>query len=102
MTTLKAGEAVPAKVAAAAERAWWRYKYHHPVSAEDPHLAFVFAWKRCTTNMLMDQFGLMGMLDKLEETNALLRELTIERETELLGEPYVDLETGEVVDEAAG
>jgi hypothetical protein len=86
--------------ASAAEQAWWKYRHYHPASAEDPHLAFVFAYRRAVTDMLADQFAFAGWDVLTRRLLEVLEELVVEREAEL-SLNMVDPATGEVIEAPA-
>jgi hypothetical protein len=81
-------------VSSAADRAWYKFKYYHPRTAEDPHLSFVFAYRRACTDMLADSFGFAGWDVLTRRLLEVLEELVVEREAVLT----VDEMTGEVFD----
>ena len=84
----------PKTVASAADKAWWKFKYYHPKTAEDAHLSFVFAYRRAVTDMLADQFGFAGWDLLTHRLLEVLEELVIERQAVLM----VDESSGEVFD----
>jgi hypothetical protein len=81
-------------VASAADRAWYKFRYYHPRTAEDPHLSFVFAYRRACTDMLADQFGFSGWDLLTRRLLEVLEELVVERQAVQM----VDETTGEVFD----
>jgi hypothetical protein len=85
-------------VASAADRAWFKFKYYHPATSQDPHLSFVFAYRRACTDMLADQFGFAGWDALTHRLLEVLEELVVEREAVLT----VDSMTGEVYEPSGG
>ena len=84
----------PKSVASAADKAWFKFRYYHPRTAEDPRLSFVFAYRRACTDMLADQFGFAGWDQLTHRLLEVLEELVVERQAVLM----VDEATGEVFD----
>jgi hypothetical protein len=82
-------------VGTAADKSWYTFKYYHPRTAEDPHVAFVQGYRRAVADMLVDQFRFGGWDTLTRRMLEVFEELTVERDAVR----HVDSETGEVSEE---